>query len=586
MIDNYSNYAIELKSNKTSGEVQCLCPKCSHTRKKKTDKCLSVNLDKRAWSCHHCGWKGYLKVDKMENIVYTIPKFKNNTQLSNKLIEWFNQRKIGQKTLLSMKVGEGKEWMPKHNCEINTIQFNYWRGDELINTKYRTGDKVFKFEKGAELCFYNENALENNETIYFVEGEMDCLSFVEAGINGCLSVPNGANLKNNPLPFLDGIIDKLAGKNIVLAFDNDVAGRKLRDDFADRLDKSLCKYIEFKDCKDANECLVKYGINGILEAIANTKEFPLEGTFTISDYENEIDDMYLNGLDKGVNLQIDNFKLNIVKGYLTVITGIPSHGKSDWLDFMCIKLKLHHDWKGAFYSPENRPIQLHISKLARKIVGKGWDGVNRINMAELNAVKKFLDKDFWFIKPEKDFTLTSILNQIRQLQLRYGLDFFVIDAWNKLEHIGKEDSNYIGKALDEIVLFAEKYNLHCFLVAHPTKIKKDTTGKYEIPNLYDIAGSANFYNKADNGISVYRDFTENTTTIFRQKIKFDHWGEEGNSIYKYDLPSKRYYIDAPDNTNWINKGETIKIELQPNKDFENEQQNTAWFAPTNDNCPF
>ena len=64
---DYRDFNIDIRSSKTSGEVQCLCPQCSHTRKKKNDKCLSVNLDKQSWFCHHCGWKGKL-LEKIEKI--------------------------------------------------------------------------------------------------------------------------------------------------------------------------------------------------------------------------------------------------------------------------------------------------------------------------------------------------------------------------------------------------------------------------------------------------------------------------------------------------------------------------------------
>ena len=161
-----------------------------------------------------------------------------------------------------------------------------------------------------------------------------------------------------------------------------------------------------------------------------------------------------------------------------------------------------------------------------------------------------MNEYFWFIKPEQGYTLDSILNYIRQLQLRHGLDFFVIDAWNKLDHLG-DDTNYIGKSLDKIAAFCEKNNLHCFLVAHPTKMRKGEDGIYEVPTLYNIAGSANFYAKADNGICIYRDFNKKTTEIHVQKIKFDHWGTESVSTYAYDVGSKRYYQDHPNNEPWI-----------------------------------
>lgn len=301
----------------------------------------------------------------------------------------------------------------------------------------------------------------------------------------------------------------------------------------------------------------------------------MEGVFTISDLSDDINDLYENGLDKGVNCQIDGFNLNIVKGYLSIITGIPSHGKSEWLDNMCVHLRRHHNWNGAFYSPENRPSQLHFSKMARKIVGKSWDGPNRLSHYDLDNVKKYLNNKFFFIKPENDFTLDSILNHCKQLKKRKGLDFFVIDAWNKLEHKGDGSTNDIGKSLDKIVAFCEINNVHCFLVAHPTKMKKSDGKAFDVPTLYDINGSSNFYNKADNGICVYRDKEIGVAYVYIQKVKFSHWGEEGMSSYAYEMNSTRYYKGTPDYSNWINDTPKQESAFEQPKPLEN---NTSFLS--------
>lgn len=564
----YEKYGISIPFGKSTGEVVTLCPQCSHTRKKKTDKCLGVNLDKKVWRCNHCGWAGGLPIEKEEQIVYQKPKWSNNTKLSDAVVKWFENRGIRQSVLERMKVSEGKEFMPQIKQEANTIQFNYFKEGELINVKYRDAKKNFKLFKDAELIFYNLDSIKDAKEVYIVEGEIDCLSLISAGYDAVVSVPNGANTGKNNLKYIDNCIEYFNDKNIHIAVDNDIAGRKLRQDIAERFGVERCDYIEFGEYKDANDCLKAEGIEGVLKHCSNPIKFPLEGIFTISDISDSIDDMYVNGLDRGVDLQIPDFDLNIVKGYITVITGIPSHGKSDWLDYICLSLRVKHDWKGAFYSPENKPTQLHFSKMARKLIGKHWDGKDRMSEMEKNLCKKYLDKSFWFLKPERDFSLTSILGQVRQLQQRYGCDFFVIDAWNKLEHKHKDSqTDYIGRALDELSMFCEINNVHCFLVAHPTKMPKNN-GVYDVPTLYNISGSSNFYNKADNGICVYRDFDQKKTFVYRQKIKFDHWGTEGVSEYYYDLDSKRYFKDAKDFSNWITN-EVKQTSLQPNNDFYN-----------------
>jgi twinkle protein len=258
--------------------------------------------------------------------------------------------------------------------------------------------------------------------------------------------------------------------------------------------------------------------------------------------QDDIYDLYQNGLPQGVDTGMNGFDrlLKFHKGYLTTITGIPGHGKSDFLDHILIKLNTRHGWKGAFYSPENRPTQLHFSKLARKITMRPWYGEHRMNESELQSAMFFLDETVYFIKPENDFTLDSILSHVKLLINRKGIDYFVIDAWNKLEHqYSESETKYIGQSLDKLVNFCERNNVHCFLVAHPTKIRKDN-GFYEVPNLYDIAGSANFFNKTDNGITVYRDMRNDIVEVHVQKVKFSHWGEIGMQKFNYDKTTGLY----------------------------------------------
>jgi hypothetical protein len=59
--------AIRLDSY-ASGEHYSTCPRCSHRRKHKTNKCLSVKIDDKGacWKCHQCCWTGPEKNDHDE----------------------------------------------------------------------------------------------------------------------------------------------------------------------------------------------------------------------------------------------------------------------------------------------------------------------------------------------------------------------------------------------------------------------------------------------------------------------------------------------------------------------------------------
>jgi twinkle protein len=263
--------------------------------------------------------------------------------------------------------------------------------------------------------------------------------------------------------------------------------------------------------------------------------------------------------------EFDKF-VRFQEGYLTTITGVPGHGKSEFLDFILCRLNVSHGWKTALYSPENHPLELHFSKFAEKMIGKPYEGGSRMSKAELDYMIKYHSENFYFINPEDDFSLENILKSVKSLVRKHGIKAFVLDAWNKLDHkYSTNETQYISKQLDEIVKFCERNKVHCFLVAHPTKIRKDDKGLYEIPNLYNISGSANFYNKTANGITVYRNFDTGQTEIYIQKVKFKHWGETGCCIFAWNRDNGRYYKGTPDNESWISKIETNT--LQQNNDF-------------------
>lgn len=585
---------------KIGGNYTCSCP----YHEDKTPS-FSIKETENFYKCFSCGKTGdaiqflieYKKLTYQEAVqhlcakykilleqtddkpkTYTKPIWSNKTDLSDKVVKWFEQeRKISQNTLKKLKITESIENMPAGKTtpagQRLAINYNYFRDGELINIKYRDSAKGFKMYSGAELIFYNLDSLKNATECWITEGENDTLALVEAGIMregiAVISVPNGAQKTTNNLQYLNNCIDLFDKiEKIHLALDNDINGRKLREELAERLGKERCDYVEWKDKKDANDVLKAYGIDGVIECCGNKREFPLVGISTISTYSNDIDDMYINGMDRGLPLNMGKIDklIRFAQPYITVITGIPNHGKSDWLDQMILKLMVHHGWKVGYYSPENKPTKLHFSKLARKLIGKNWFGGNRISEAEKNLCKSYLEDKVYFIKPEKDFTLNSILESVKLLKMRKGINCFVLDAWNRIEHKhdGKNETKYVNESLLKLDAFCELYNIHCFLVAHPTKIEKDKkTGQYMIPTLYNISGSSHFYNIVANGITVYRDFKEDVTKVFVQKVKFSHWGEIGYAEFKYDKESGRYNeynVEAGfeykvDKDNWITKGQ-------------------------------
>ena len=192
-------YGIEYKGRWTH-EIKAICPKCSTSRKKKTEPCLSINTENGVFVCHHCEWSGKVKDKKMREkaIHYTKPEY-NQTELSDKILKYFEGRGISQKVVISNKITEQSVYMPQVQGNRNAIRFNYFRDGECVNVKYRDSEKNFKQVAGAEKVFYGLDDIKDTDTVIIVEGEFDKLSFDELGLDFCVSVPDGApnaNAKN------------------------------------------------------------------------------------------------------------------------------------------------------------------------------------------------------------------------------------------------------------------------------------------------------------------------------------------------------------------------------------------------------
>lgn len=529
--------ALNIQLNgKTTGQIKTICPVCSKDRKKKSDPCLSVNIDTGAYNCHNCGAKGNIHKYNRPDKVYVKPVWHNRTQLSDKVVKWFEWRGISQATLKAMRITEGREWMPQAEAERNVIEFNYFRGDELINVKYRDAEKNFKLVKDAERTWYNHDAI-YNETLYIVEGEIDVLTFVECGFDNVVSVPNGAS----NFDFFDPEqLDKI--NHVYIAVDNDERGLQLRYELARRIGYEKCYWVDWGAAKDANEYLVKFGRIAFAEAVKRFVEFPVDGIVYVKDVYSEIADLYQNGIKLGKKIRHSEFSnhMTLETGRLMVVTGIPSHGKSEAVDEILEQMAVLHGWRSAYFSPENWPVQLHVSKLAAKVCGR-W--LQQMTIDQLDNVMEYLNDMFYWIMPEDDeYSLDTILSKARILITKYGVKAVVIDPWNTVSYDldGMTETQYVNKALAKMTMFARKHDVLLVLVAHPVKMEKKSDGKYEVPSLYSINGSSHFYNKADFGLTVYRDMETDEVEWHITKVKFRHLGRVGIVRFVNNPKNGRY----------------------------------------------
>jgi len=531
LIDKYNQYG--LKDNAAQGT----CPLCSHTRKPKNQKlqCASYDWERGLGTCHNCDTTFQLHTYQRKGTsekVYTKPtKPTDLNEISTKVEEWFKSRGINKQTLTDLRVGEGQEFMPQTGKQENTIQFNYYIGDQLINVKYRDGRKNFKLYKGAEKVFYNINSIVGYDTCVIVEGEMDVLALHEAGVKNVISVPNGATLNRNNLDYLDNCIDYFDDKTkIIIAVDADEPGQMLQRELVRRLGAEVCYIIDFNGNKDANDYLLEHGAEALRDAVNKARPVPLENVSTLKDIEDELKDFVRNGFKPGFQIGLKNFDsiFSTYTGQFITVTGVPSSGKSDFVDQMVVGYNQLYGWKTAYASPENQPVYLHAHKLMRK----HWQDMPRVDDIDGNKwdkVSNHVNDNYFFIDMDK-YNLEAVLRKGAELVKRKGIKCLVLDPFNKIRDVdAKSDdvNRYTMDYLAKIEAFCKKYDVLTFIVAHPTKMYKGQDGKMEEPTMYNIKGGGEWYDASYHGLLVHRDYEAKTTKVKVLKVKFQNLGENG-----------------------------------------------------------
>lgn len=540
------------------------------------------------WSCFRagqCGWKGRLEASESgvgfsvnQNDGSTVA-FQNKTPrtitekdlclepLCTQLITFFTERSISVETLRRNAV------MQRRMGNENVIAFTYRRNGKLVSCKYRNLEKKFSQEKDTEKIFYGLDDVVPGSDIIIVEGEIDKLSMEEAGYRNCLSVPNGAVSKvSDKVPsekedkgfqYLWTCKEYLSkASRIILATDADNPGQALAEELARRLGKERCWRVKWpmksnsEVCKDANEVLCILGKLALKQVIETAELFPIRGLFSFKNFFTEINDYYEcnQGFEMGVSTgwkALDDF-YNIVPGELSIITGVPNSGKSEWIDALMCNINENHGWTFALCSMENK-VQEHARKLLEKHIKKPFfnirygQSVERISPKELEEGKKWLNDTFHLIRCDDDAlpSVNWVLTLAKAAVLRYGVRGLVIDPYNELDHqrsVHQTETEYVSQMLTKIKRFAQHHSCHVWFVAHPRQLQNWGGSP---PNMYDISGSAHFINKCDNGIIVHRCRDENgpvdAVQIFVRKVRNKVIGRIGDAQLSYDRITGRFH---------------------------------------------
>ena len=552
--------------NKT-GTFKTKCPKCHDTHKQKNRKDLTVSVDQGWYKCHSasCGWKGKVFTDKIE---YKRPKWiEKEIDLPISVIRFFDERGISQDTLKKMKI----------TYDQGMIKFNYFRERELINYKARSvKEKKFMQFPESEKILYNLNSLKDKTKVIIVEGEMDVLALVEAGLDkeyGVVSLDQGAGAVGSRL---DGKLMCLTNcayeldtvEEFVLALDNDAPGQYTQKEIVRRLGEYRCKVVNFKESvKDANDVIMLDGLEKsaahktLEEYIENAENVPVPGIYTLdADMRQRMLDFYDKGWPIGQTTHFsaldDHFKW--LRSDITLFTGIPGDGKGTFIRQLALIKSVKDGWKWACFVPEDFPIEMFYEDLCHAFLSqtldKRYEGV-RAKREDFEFAMSFIKDHFFCIYPMPDaksgeFALPTnewINKRIRFLKLKYGVNAYIKDPWNKIFHdIKQREDQYLMSEISKEKFFAAAFDAAVY-VAHPTKLPKEKGGGYAPPTAYNISGGAMFFNMFDNILTIYRpnrwtSDNDKLVHVITQKIKKQKQvGRLGTTHMAYEFKENRYY---------------------------------------------
>ena len=274
---------------------------------------------------------------------------------------------------------------------------------------------------------------------------------------------------------------------------------------------------------------------------------------SIGDLAEEITTLHQQGLPRGYSTGwpgIDEF-YTVAPGFWTVITGIPSHGKSTWMDCLMLNL-IRQGWKFIVYSPENQPHALHAAHLIEKYTERPFrhgyhNALMPADIAEavsaLDDSIRLLAFDDGAIFPSIETfmsTCDEIIHGEWEDKEKIGV---IIDPINELDNHplpGMTETQYTNWMLMRYRQWIRRNrSVHGWIIAHPSKPQRDRNGEFKDISLYDISGSSAWKNKSDFGIIIRR--REDCTVIDVEKCRWRHLGKQGQAYLTFEAGTGTYH---------------------------------------------
>jgi len=546
--------------------ARIICPFCSDSRRKSRLKEMTLTRQSDGavlYYCHHCDANGSVQPEKREYKLAAVPQPQVLTNaLQSQHYDYLASRGISKEVADQAKLFAADKFFARLNKTSDAIGFPYFRSGSLVAVKYRSfPEKDFTQESGGAHDFFGIDNVVPGEPIIIVEGEIDALTLRQAGIHNAISVPGGAPVKvadgkvspkeDKKFAFVWNARDILeAAPHIVLATDQDAPGQALAEELARRIGKEKCRVAKF-DAKDLNEIFNDPSRDDpsqdIRQIIDNAAPYPISGLSDAETYLERLNDLYAKGTGKGFSTGYPSLDTiyTIAPGQLTVVTGYPSSGKSNFVDQLMVNLAKSEDWKFAICSFENQP-EIHIARLIEIYTGmKFFEGSNRMAEDKMREAFEFVNDHFLFIDSngEEPSTLDSILERARAAVKRIGIRGLVIDPYNYIEmdKTNSTETEAISNMLTRVQKFCKTNDVHTWFIAHPSKIQRSGVEQPR-PDGMSISGSMAWWAKTDCGVTVHR-MDGPVVEIAVWKCRFRWVGTQGETTLLYGKQAGTYAED-------------------------------------------
>lgn len=462
---------------------------------------------------------------------YRYPKEEPRDNDMDSVYEYLASRGISKNTIDYLDI--------RSDAHGNIAFHTYDQYDTLTVVNYRKSYKTTEnkcwFQKDADAAdlLWNMNRINTTKPLVITEGQIDCASIIEAGYLNCVSVLKGCNGTG----WIENCWDWLQQFESIIVFsDGDSPGIKMRNEIINRLGAMRCKYVEipkeleFKDTgkvvpvKDANEILQAKGKTFLLDLINTAKDIPITSVARLSEIK-ELNPTEMDGFEVGIK-ELDDQLMKIFTGGVTLLTGLPSAGKTTFLNQVVLSA-MDEGYKTFLFS---RELLNGMSKGWFNQVAAGRRNMHPIKLKNgkdfyvvdddaRDKITTYYDDMFYIYKDEEENNEDKLFESMELCATKKGLRLFIIDNLMTVELTSDtSDSNKAQTAfMNRLIKFSMKYEVAVICIAHPRKLQAGTD-----IGLFDIAGTQNIVNLA-------------TRTISLKRVKDSEKDNRQNKYYGYDV---------------------------------------------------